>query len=52
MSAFKSNVKNMCLNVETLISVFDTYVASILNYGYEVFGSQNVNDVNLEKVHL
>ena len=40
----------MCLNVETLISLFDTYVASILNYGCEVWCSHSANDV--EKVHL
>ena len=50
MFALKSNVKNMCLNVETLLSLFDTYVASILNYGCEVWGSHYANDV--EKVHL
>ena len=50
MFALKSNVRNMCLNVETLISLFDTYVASILNYGCEVWGSHSANDV--EKVHL
>ena len=29
MFALKSNVKDMCLNVETFISLFDTYAASI-----------------------
>ena len=43
-------LKNMCINVETLISLFDTYVASIFNYGCEVWGSHYANDV--EKVHL
>ena len=36
--------------IETLISLFDTYVASILNYGCEVWGIHNANDV--EKLHL
>ena len=50
MFALKSNVKNMCLNVEILISLFDTYVASILNYDCEVRGCHSANDI--EKVHL
>ena len=41
---------DMCLNVETLISLYDTYVASILNYGCEVWDSHSAN--NVEKVHL
>ena len=50
MFALKSNVKNMCLNVETLLSLFDTYVASFfLNYGCKVWGSHSANDV--EKVN-
>ena len=32
MSALKSNVKTMGLNVEKLISFVDTYVASIVKY--------------------
>ena len=31
--------------IKTLISLFDTYVASILNYGCEVWGIHNANDV-------
>ena len=50
MFALKSNVKNMCLNVEILISLFDTYVASILNYGCDVCCSHNAN--NVETIHL
>ena len=50
MFALKSNVNNMCYNVETLISLFDTYVTSILNYGCEVWGSHSANDI--EKIHL
>ena len=47
MSALKSNFKNMCLNVETLISLFDTYVASVMKYWIV-----KMQIVNLEKVHL
>ena len=48
--ALKCNFQNMCLNVETMISLFDTYFAGILKYGCEVWGSHNVNDV--EKVDI
>ena len=37
------------LNIETKLHVFDTYVASVLNYGAEVLGFHPGNDI--EKVH-
>ena len=40
----------MCLHAETLLQLLDTYVASILNYGCEVWGSHNAKDV--EKLQL
>ena len=39
-----------CFNVETLLSLFDTYVTSISNYGFEVWGYHKAADV--EKLHL
>ena len=50
MFAMRSNVSDLELNHCTLFSLFDTYVASILLYGCEVWGSHAGNDV--EKVHL
>jgi hypothetical protein len=35
---------------ETLLSLFDTYVSSILNYGFEVWGYHKADDV--ERVHI
>ena len=35
----------MCLNVETLLSLFDTCVAGILNYDCKVWGGHSPNDV-------
>lgn len=40
----------MNLNVETMFSLFDTYVSSILNYGCEVWGNHSACDI--EKIHL
>ena len=40
---------NENLNVETKLSVFDTYISSILNYGCEIWGFDKAKDV--EKVH-
>jgi hypothetical protein len=37
-------------NCETLLSLFDSYVSSILNYGSEVWGYHKADDV--EKVHI
>ncbi|XP_055997458.1 uncharacterized protein LOC130047118 [Ostrea edulis] len=50
MFSLKSKVSQMYLNTETMLSLFDTYVASILNYSCEVWGSHSAKDV--EKVHL
>ena len=36
--ALSAKLKNHRFNVETQLSVFDTYVNSILNYGSEVWG--------------
>ena len=35
----KSTIKQLYLNHCTLVSIFDTYVCNILNYGCEVWGS-------------
>ena len=50
MFAVRSNVSDLELNHCTLFSLFDTYVASILLFGCEVWGSHAGN--NVEKVHL
>ena len=47
--ALSAKLMNHCFNVETQLSVFDTYVNSILNYGSEVWGLHKAPDV--EKVH-
>ena len=36
---------NECLNVETRLHVFDTYVSSVLNYGCEVWGFNMAKEV-------
>jgi uncharacterized protein YutD len=41
---------NMSLNFKTLLSLFDTYVRSIANYGCEVWGTHSAPDI--EKVHM
>ena len=50
MFALKSNDKNICLNVEILILPSHTYIASILNYGCEVWGSHSA--IGVEKVYI
>ncbi|XP_078312623.1 uncharacterized protein LOC144619140 [Crassostrea virginica] len=50
MFALKSTMKQLYLNHCTLLSLFDTYVCTILNYGCEVWGSHRGPDI--EKVHL
>ena len=40
----------MSLNFTTLLSLFDTYVGSIANYGCEVWGAHSAPDI--EKVHM
>ena len=43
-------MQSLKLNVNTKLSLFDTYVGSIANYGCEVWGSHPAKDI--EKVHL
>ena len=45
-----SKMQSMKLNVNTKLSLFDTYVGSVANYGCEVWGLQPTKDI--EKVHL
>ena len=45
-----SKTHDDCYNCETLLSLFDTYVSSILNYSCEVWGNHRSDDI--EKVHL
>jgi hypothetical protein len=35
-----NKIQDDCYNHETLLSLFDTYVKCILNYGCEVWGQQ------------
>ena len=46
-------ILNVCnsnyFNIETCLSVFDTYVSSVLNYGCEVWGFHKAS--NVEKTH-
>ncbi|PJE78138.1 hypothetical protein CI610_02930 [invertebrate metagenome] len=46
----KRKMKVFTLNIETKMSLFDTYVACVLNYGCEVWG-QAVSP-QIEKIHL
>ena len=48
--AMRSNVSQLMLNHCTLISLFDTYVLSVLNYSCEIWG--NHKGAELEKIHL
>jgi hypothetical protein len=41
---------NLCLNKETQLQVFDTYISSVLNYGCEIWGFVPGHDV--ENVHM
>ena len=50
MFSLKSKTNEMYLNTETMLSLFDTYVGSVLNYGCEIWGFHNGKDV--EKVQL
>jgi len=45
-----SEINEDFFNCETLLSLFDTYVSNILNYGCEVWGYDKADDV--EKVHF
>jgi hypothetical protein len=50
MFALNTNIRNMHLNKETVLSLFDSYVSSIFNYGSEVWGANK--GTNIEKVHM
>jgi len=39
--------KQNSFNIETLLSVFDTYVASVINYGTEIWGFHTALDIHL-----
>ena len=43
-------MQSLKLNVNTKLSLFDTYVGSVANYGCEVWGLHPAKDI--EKVHL
>ena len=45
-----NKIQDGCYNIETLLSLFDTYVTSIWNYGCDVWGYHTAPDI--EKVHL
>jgi uncharacterized membrane protein len=45
-----SKIRDDCLNHETLMSLFDTYISCILSYGCETWGSHQGEDI--ENVHL
>ena len=49
MFALKSSVSNLRLNHSSLLSLFDTYVCSILSYGREVWGYHK--GPYIEKIH-
>ena len=48
--ALYKNINDMYLNVETSLSLFDTYIASVLQYDSEIWGNHRGNCV--EKVQL
>jgi hypothetical protein len=50
MFALKRNSKSLRLNVETMLSLFECYIGSVLNYGTEVWGCHKGD--NIERVHL
>ena len=50
MFAMKRKCSDITLNYNTLLSLFDTYVSSIANYGCEIWGLHSAPDI--EKVHL
>ena len=45
-----SKIQDDYFNTETLLSLFDTYIASIVNYGSEVWGFHKAPDI--ETLHL
>ena len=46
---FNSKIQDDYFNTETLLSLFDTYVKSIVNYGCEVWGFHK--GVDIETLH-
>ena len=50
MAALIGKTRNYFLNTETLLSLFDTYIGSILNYGCEVWGFNKAN--SHEIIHI
>ena len=50
MFSICSKMKNLNFNVETELSMFDTYVKTVLHYGAEIWGFHKGQDV--EKVHI
>lgn len=50
MFSLYSKIKDESFNVETLLSLFDTYIASIVNYGCETWGYHKGLDI--ETLHL
>ena len=50
MADLFGKTRNYFLNAETLLSLFDTYIGSILNYGCEVWGFNKAN--SHEIVHM
>ena len=50
MAALFDKTRHYFLNAETLLSLFDTYIGSILNYGCEVWGFNKAN--SHEIIHM
>ena len=50
LSMLYGKMKNMCLNVETKLYLFDCYISPVLFYGSEIWGFHNATEV--EKLHL
>lgn len=48
--SLNSKTSQLFLNTKKLLSLFDRYVSSLRNYGCEIWGIRNANDI--EKVHL
>lgn len=50
MFCLRSKVSQLNFNIETMFSLFDTYVISMLNYGCGVWGNHSARDIG--KIHL
>ena len=48
--ALKRNIRNMCLNHTTQLSLFDCYIGGVVNYASEIWGTQKGQ--NVENLHL